>query len=114
MRRKVFWVPFCALLLAARTRVQAQQPKKIPRVGYLAAISASADAPRLEAFRQGLRELGYIEGQNILIEYRHESSDFERLPGLAAELINRDIDVLVAVTTNAALAAQKTSKSTPV
>jgi len=92
----------------------AQEPRKIPRVGYLAAVSASADAPRLEAFRRGLRELGYVEGQNILIEYRHESTDFKRLPGLAAELINMDIDVLVAVTTNAALAAKKTSRTTPV
>jgi putative ABC transport system substrate-binding protein len=110
LRRAFLW----ALVLVLGTLATAQQPKKLPRIGYLAAISASADAPRLEAFRQGLRELGYVEGQNILIEYRHESSDFERLPGLAAELINLDIDVLVAVTTNAALAAKKTSKSTPV
>src|SRR5258707_301760 len=102
MRRKVFWGPFCALLLASSTRVQAQQPKQIPRVGYLAAASASADALRVEAFRQGLRERGYIEGQNILIDYRHVGGGFERLPDLAAELIHLKIDVLVAVTTNAA------------
>ena len=78
MRRKIFWVALCALLFTASVRVQAQQPKKIPRVGYLAAVSAAADAPRLEAFRQGLRELGYIEGQNILIDYRHEGRSFER------------------------------------
>src|SRR5258705_4529191 len=114
MRRKVFWVPFCALLLAASTRVQAQQPKKIPRVGYLAADSASADAPRLEAFRQGLRERGYIEGQNILIDYRHVGGGFERLPDLAAELIHLKIDVLVAVTTNAALAGKETTGTVPI
>jgi putative ABC transport system substrate-binding protein len=73
----------------------AQQPKKIPRVGYLAAVSASADAPRLEAFRQGLRELGYLEGQNIIVEYRHKSRGFERLPELAAELVGQKPDVLV-------------------
>src|SRR6266536_2844362 len=88
---------------------EAQQPKKVPRVGYLAAVSASADAPRLEAFRQGLRNLGYVEGQNIIIEYRHEGGGFERLPDLAAELVRLKIDVLVAVTTNAALAAKKTT-----
>ncbi len=74
----------------------------------------SADAPRLEAFRQGLRDLGYIEGQNIFVDYRHEGRSFERLPDLAAELIGLKIDVLVAVTTNAALAAKKTTKTIPI
>ena len=92
----------------------AQQPKKVARVGYLAAVSASADAPRLEAFRQGLRDLGYIEGQNIIIEYRHEGRGFERLPELAAELIGQKPDVLVAVTTNAALAAKKATTTIPI
>jgi putative ABC transport system substrate-binding protein len=94
--------------------VEAQQPGKVQRMGYLAAVSASADAPRLDAFRQGLRELGYVEGQNILIEYRHEARMFERLPELAAELIHLKIDVLVAVTTNAAIAAKKTASATPI
>ena len=114
MSKKTFWFPLCALLLVAGVRVQAQQPKKVPRVGYLAAVSASADAPRLEAFRQGLREHGYIEGQNILVDYRHESRGFEPLPGLAAELLRLKIDVLVAVTTNAALAAKKTTATIPI
>src|SRR6266508_4340438 len=81
---------------------------------FLASVSASADAPRLEAFRQGLRDLGYIEGQNIIIEYRHEAGGFERLPDLAAELVRLKIDVLVAVTTNAALAAKKTTGTIPI
>jgi putative ABC transport system substrate-binding protein len=82
MISKTFWLALCALLLTAGVPVQAQQAKRIPRVGYLAAVSAAADAPRLEAFRHGLREYGYIEGQNILIDYRHEGSSFERLPTL--------------------------------
>ncbi len=86
----------------------------MPRVGYLAAVSATADAPRLEAFRKGLQELGYVEGRNIHVEYRHESRDFGRLPLLAAELQRLDIDVLVAVTTNAAVAAKKTVGSLPI
>jgi len=86
----------------------------MPRVGYLAAVSAAADAPRLEAFRQGLRERGYIEGQNILIDYRHEGGSFAKLPDLAAELVRLKIDVLVAVTTNAALAAKKAAGTVPV
>ena len=92
----------------------AQQPKKIARIGYLAAVSSAADAPRLEAFRQGLRELGYVEGQNVIIEFRHEGGSFARLPALAAELVALKIDVLVAVTTNAALAAKKTTTTIPI
>ena len=114
MMRQIFWVPLCALLLALGVPVDAQQPKKISRVGYLAAVSAAADAPRLEAFRQGLRDLGYIEGQNIIIEYRHEGGGFERLPELAAELVGQKPDVLVAVTTNAAQAAKKATTTIPI
>src|SRR5258706_14230777 len=114
MSSKICWLALCALLLTASVRVQAQQPKKIPRVGYLAAVSAAADAPRLEAFRHGLREYGYIEGQNILIDYRHEGRSFERLPDLASELLGLKIDVLVAVTTNAALAAKKSTSTVPI
>jgi ABC-type uncharacterized transport system substrate-binding protein len=102
-----------AVLSFVSVCVEAQQPKKVQRVGYLAAVSAAADAPRLEAFRQGLREYGYIEGQNILIDYRHEGGSFERLPDLAGELIGLKIDVLVAVTTNAALAPRKVPRRFP-
>jgi putative ABC transport system substrate-binding protein len=94
--------------------LQAQQIKKVSRVGYLAAVSAAADAPRLNAFRQELRELGYIEGQNILIDYRHESRGFAPLPGLAAELLGLNVDVFVAVTTNAALAAKQATTAVPI
>ena len=75
-----FWVPACALLVALGAVVEAQ-PKRVARVAYLAAVSAAADAPRLEAFRQGLRELGYIEGQNLILDYRHEGSGFEPAAG---------------------------------
>jgi len=104
----------CALLLALGVPGEAQQPKKIVRVGYLAAVSAAADAPRLEAFRQGLRELGYIEGENLVIEFRHEGGGFERLPALAAELVEPKPDVLVAVTTNAAQAAKQATTTIPI
>lgn len=114
MMRQIFWVPLCALLLALGVPVDAQQPKKISRVGYLAAVSAAADAPRLEAFRQGLLDHGYIEGQNMIIEYRHEGGGFERLPELAAELVGQKPDVLVAVTTNAAQAAKKATTTIPI
>src|SRR5262245_52709361 len=114
MFRQIFWVLPCALVLALGAPAGAQQPKKISRVGYIAAVSAAADAPRLKAFRQGLLDLGHIEGQNIIIEYRHEGSGFERLPALAAELVGQKPDVLVAVTTNAALAAKKATTTIPI
>ncbi|SCK32994.1 putative ABC transport system substrate-binding protein [Variovorax sp. HW608] len=105
----------CAALLAAGASSPAQQPaKKTVRIGYLAAVSAVADAPRLAAFRQGLRDLGYVEGQNLQIDYRHESEDLGRLPQHAADLVAMNIDVLVAVTTNAAQAAKKTTSTVPI
>src|SRR3954465_9360011 len=104
----------CTVLLALGLAAPAQPTKKVPRIGYLAAVSATADAPRLAAFRQGLRELGYVEGQTIQIEYRHESADLQRLPEHAAELIRMNVDVLVAVTSNAAVAAKKTTSTVPI
>jgi len=104
----------CALLWAAALPGGAQPAKKVARIGYLAAVSATADAPRLAAFRQGLRELGYVEGQNIQIDYRHESLDLQRLPDEAAELLRMNVDVLVAVTSNAAVAAKKTTSTVPI
>lgn len=103
-----------AALLALAASAAAREPGQMPRIGYLAAVTASADAPRLEAFRRGLRELGYVEGRNIVVEYRHATLDSGRLPELAAELVNADIDVLVAVTTNAALAARKATGTIPI
>jgi putative tryptophan/tyrosine transport system substrate-binding protein len=104
---------FLLIIAGVVPRADAQQPKKVPRIGYLAAVSPAADAPRKEAFRQALKDFGYIEGQNILIEYRHEDRNFERLPKLAAELVQLKTDVFVTVTTNAALAARNANKSIP-
>ncbi len=68
---------------------QAQQPKKVPRIGFLGASSSSSLSSRVEAFRQGLRELGYVEGKNIVIEYRYAEGKLDRPPALAAELAER-------------------------
>jgi putative ABC transport system substrate-binding protein len=105
---------FCVLLLAVQALAGAQPAKKVPRIGYLAAVSATADAPRLDAFRQGLRELGYVEGQNIQIDYRHESQNLQRLPDLAAELVRLNVDIIVTVTSNAAVAAKKATSTVPI
>lgn len=98
----------------AASPAHAQPARKVPRLGYLAAVSATADAPRLEAFRRGLREQGYVEGQSIQVEYRHESQDLTRLTAHAAELLAMDIDLLVAVTSNAAVAAKKSTSTVPI
>jgi putative ABC transport system substrate-binding protein len=101
-----------AIALAAAP-VAAQAPKVL-RIGYLAAVSLSADTPRLQAFRQGLRELGYVEGRDVIIDYRHEDRSLDRLPALAAELVAMKPDVLVGVTTNAALAVKEAAGTLPV
>ena len=90
----------CVLVLAILTLVavdpaEAQQTTKIPRIGYLSATSPSARLARTEAFRQGLRELGYVEGKNIVIEYRFAEEKLDRLPALAAELVRLKVDVIV-------------------
>jgi len=115
MNGKMFiWILSTVLLATFVSAEAQQQSKKIPRIGYLGAASASADAPRAEAFRQGLRDLGYIEGRNIIIDYRYEERAFERLPDMAAELVSLKIDVFVTVTTNAALAAKNATRTIPI
>jgi putative ABC transport system substrate-binding protein len=74
---------------------QAQEAKKKPRIGYLGAISSAANLSRLEAFRQGLREAGYVEGENIIIEYRYAEGNFNRLSALAADLVASNVEVIV-------------------
>jgi putative ABC transport system substrate-binding protein len=91
--------------------VEAQN--KVARIGYLAA-DLKADSHRAEAFRAGLRDLGYIEGQNIIIEYRSAEGHLERLPALAAELVRLKVDVLVSDSTPPALAAKQATTTIPV
>src|SRR4030095_10793807 len=94
MRKKVIGLTLSATLFALSVSVDAQQPKKVPRIGFLTAASASSQASRLDAFRQGLRELGYVEGKNIVIEYRY-AEGLDRLPALAAELVRLKVAVIV-------------------
>ena len=74
---------------------QAQQPKKVPRIGYLSSADPASESTRSEAIRLALRELGYIEGQNIAIEYRYAEGKRDRLPELAAELVRLKVDIIV-------------------
>src|SRR5215467_14423545 len=84
----------CTMLFVLSLPALAQQ-QKVPRIGFLGATSASTISARIEAFRQGLRELGYVDGENIFIEYRYAEGKPERFPGLAAELVHLKVDVIV-------------------
>ena len=89
------FLALCSLLLAPGSPTQAQQPAKIPRIGYLGGTSAAAYAGRIEAFLQGLRELGYVEGKNVAIERRFAEGKTDRLSELAADLVRLKVDILV-------------------
>jgi ABC-type uncharacterized transport system substrate-binding protein len=84
-----------AMLVALSVPAAAQQPQKIPRIGFLAVVSLATIAARVEAFRQGLHELGYVEGYNMVIEYRSAEGHVERAPALAAELVRLNVEVIV-------------------
>src|SRR5215510_4121181 len=94
MNKKVAWL-LALLFLAAGTFAQGQQATKVPRIGFLSASSPSVISARVEAFRQGLRELGYVEGKNIVIEWRWAEGKPDRLPDLAAELVRLKVDILI-------------------
>ena len=105
----------CSMLLAPCSAVEAQQPKKVPRIGYLTADSRSARADvRAEAFRQGLREFGYVEGKNIVIEWRSAEGKFDRLQALAAELVRLDVDVIVTGGPTATRPVKEATKTIPI
>jgi len=106
MDRRTFVQSSGAVLLAAPLAAQAQQAGKISRIGFLF-YGAPGPSPELEAFRQGLRDLGYIEGQNVSLEYRFADGRVGRLPELAAELARLELDVIVTPGTPASLAAKK-------
>ena len=95
--KKTFCFVLGVMLVMLCSSAQAQQANKVARIGFLAAPSRAGMSHLSEAFLQGLRELGYVEGKNIAIEYRWADGKFERLPELAAELVRLKLDVIVAV-----------------
>ena len=116
MERRTFLAAVSGGLFATPLAVEAQQARKVYRAGFLSPTSLSdpRNSRFLESFRQGLRELGWIEGQNIAIESRWADGKFERLPGLAAELVQIKVDVIVAVVTQASLAAKHATQTIPI
>jgi len=105
----------CAvMLLAVAVMAEAQQPKKSPLIGFLSGPSLSSIRPRIEAFQQSLRELNYIEGQNIGVEWRSADGVGERLPSLAAELVQHKVDVILTQGTPSTKAAMEATKTIPI
>jgi len=113
MIKRLVWL-LTLLLLAAGTFAGAQQPGKVARIGFLDSSTASGMAVLLEAFREELSKLGWVEGKNITIEYRFAEQKNERLPELVADLVRRKVDLIVVVSTTAALAAKSATTTIPI
>src|SRR5215813_13952911 len=102
----------CAMLFALCQSAKAQQPKKVSRIGYLSTTDAATDSARAEGIRLALRELGYIEGQNIAIEYRFAEGKVDRAPELAAELVRLKVDIIVVASGDQWIRAAKNATKT--
>jgi ABC-type uncharacterized transport system substrate-binding protein len=115
MKKRITVLTLCAMLLALSLPAEAQQPKKVPRIGYLSSGDAGSQSSRSEAIRLALRERGYVEGQNIAIEYRYSEGKPGQLPELAAELVRLKVDIIL-VTGSVRLmqAAMNATKTIPI
>ena len=114
MRRREFITLLGGAAVGWPLPVRAQQRAKVARIGYLGLVSASWHAPRVTAFRAGLRELGYVEGKDIVIEFRWAEGQYDRLPALAADLARLNVDVIVTHAAPGAFAAKKATSTIPI
>jgi len=105
---------FTLSVLLTPPATEAQQRAHLPRVGYLGTSSASLEPELVKAFREGLRDLGYVEGQNILIEYRWAEGNYQRFPDLVADLVNLKMDLILTAGTPGALAAKRATQTIPI
>src|SRR6476646_609984 len=114
MNPKLFWL-ITAILLVSIHRAEAQQPKRLARIGYLSSLSPSSESARSEAIRLALRELGYVEGQNIAIESHYGEGKVDRAPELAADLVRAKVDlILVTGGSTWIRAAKNATKTIPI
>ena len=111
--KKLFWL-LTAILLASFHRAEAQQPTQVPSIAYLSSGQGFVSSERRQAFRQGLRELGYVEEKNLIVEYRYAEGNSERLAALAAELVRLKIDVIVTSGPPGTRAAKKATTTVPI
>ena len=114
MKKKIVIWLLITVLLVTVSSAEAQQPKKVWRIGVLVSSSLSLTASLDAALRQGLRELGYVEGQNLILEYRYAEGKLDRLPDLAAELVRLKVDVIVVGGTRVAVAAKQATSTIPI
>jgi putative tryptophan/tyrosine transport system substrate-binding protein len=114
MKAKILVCALLALILATIHLAEAQQPGKVVRIGYLDPGTASASAVLVDAFRQELRKLGWVDGKNITIDYRFAEQKTERLPELAADLVRLKVDVIVSASSTSALAAKSATTTIPI
>jgi putative ABC transport system substrate-binding protein len=115
MSKRAFELAACTLFLVFGLAAEAQQPTKVPRIGYLGGVSSSANSARIQAFREGLRETGYVEGKNIFIEWRHaEEAKIDRLPALAADLVRLNVAIIVTGGPPATRSAKKATATVPI
>jgi ABC-type uncharacterized transport system substrate-binding protein len=112
MNKRIVVSFLATLLFVSLHFVEAQQPKKVPRIGLL--VPSSTDSTRKDAFLQGLRDLGYVEGKNIAIEYRYTEGELDRLPELAAELVRLNVDVIVMAAISSVRAAKRATATIPI
>ena len=114
MKQTITTFALSAMLLALCFPAEALQPAKIPRIGFLSVTSLSIISARIEALRQGLRELGYVEGKNIVIEWRSAEGKLDRVPALAAELVRLKVDVIVTGGASDTRAAKEATNTIPI
>src|SRR5215831_12496341 len=114
MKKAIFCVALGALLLVLYVSAEAQQPKKVPRLGYLSALDPARESARSEGIRLALRELGYIEDQTIAFAYRYAEGKVDRVPDLAAELVRSKVDIIIAVNFQGIQAAKNATKTIPI
>src|SRR6266481_852566 len=112
MARKTVVALLVGLILASVPFAEAQQPKKVPRIGYLTSSDPATESARSEGIRQALRDLGYVEGQNIAFEYRYAEGKLDRFPELAAELVRLKVDIIVVAGGNTLIQAAKNATKT--
>jgi ABC-type uncharacterized transport system substrate-binding protein len=112
--KSAFFFVLCVVLFSLCASIEAQQLEKLPRIGFLGATSAAVEKSRIDAFQQGLREFGYVEGKNIGIEYRWAEGRLDRLPELAAELVRLRVDILVTGGSTSSRAAKEATTTIPI
>ena len=115
MKRKITVLTLGAMLFAPCLSAEAQQPNKVHRIGYVRAVGVpSTPAPNVEAFRRGLRDLGYVEGENIVIEFRYAEGKPDRIPSLVTELVQLEVDVLLSGDDPTIRVAKQATKTIPI